>query len=188
MIYTSFLKKVFGVKEKKSEIELARESGVIIGKNCRFVGNINWGSEPYLIRLGDHVSLTNVTFVTHDGGVWVFREAEPEIDVIRPINVGNNVFIGHACIIMPGVKIGDNVVIGAGAVVTKNVPSNSVAIGVPAKVLKNIDEYRASLDSSITQTKYLSSLEKKNISLKNIAISFRLAYVTFYFLNKQHKE
>jgi maltose O-acetyltransferase len=56
----------------------------------------------------------------------------------EPVSIGNNVWIGGSVTILPGVKIGDNVTIGAGSVVTKDIPSNSVAIGNPCKVVKSI--------------------------------------------------
>lgn len=55
-----------------------------------------------------------------------------------PIKVGNNVWFGAGVTVCPGVTIGDDVVIGAGAVVTKDIPSHSLAVGVPAKVIKKI--------------------------------------------------
>jgi acetyltransferase-like isoleucine patch superfamily enzyme len=120
--------------------------GVQVGENCRIYGIPEevFGSEPYLCRLGDHVSITSgVRFVSHDGGVWVFRHLFPDLDVFGPITVGNNVFIGINAVIMPGVTIGDNVVIGSGAVVTRDIPSNSVAAGVPARVVRSLDDYLA---------------------------------------------
>ena len=56
----------------------------------------------------------------------------------EPVSIGNNVWIGGGVTILPGVKIGDNVTIGAGSVVTKDIPSNCVAVGNPCKVLKSI--------------------------------------------------
>lgn len=56
----------------------------------------------------------------------------------KPIKVGNNVWIGGNVVVLPGVTIGDNVTIGAGSVVTKNIPSNTVAHGNPCRVVKNI--------------------------------------------------
>lgn len=122
-----------------------RKMGVQIGEGCRLLDapDAIFGSEPYLCRLGDHVTLTSgVRLVTHDGGVWVFRKEFPDLDVFGPIRIGSNVFVGIHATILPGVTIGDNVVIGAGAVVTKDIPSGSVAVGVPARVIGSLDAYR----------------------------------------------
>ncbi len=54
----------------------------------------------------------------------------------KPVRIGNNVWVGARAIILKGVDIGDNCVIGAGAVVTKSIPANSIAVGVPTKVIK----------------------------------------------------
>lgn len=62
---------------------------------------------------------------------------------------------------MPNVTIGDNCVIAAGAVVTKNIPSNSVAAGVPARVVESIEEYRSKVLSKCVHTKHLSFENKK---------------------------
>ena len=56
----------------------------------------------------------------------------------KPVKIGNNVWIGGSVTILPGVTIGDNVTIGAGSVVTRDIPSNSVAVGNPCKVIKHI--------------------------------------------------
>ena len=57
------------------------------------------------------------------------------------VHIGRNCWIGAGAIIVPGVTIGDNVVIGAGSVVTKDIPSNVVAVGNPCRVLRNVGEY-----------------------------------------------
>jgi acetyltransferase-like isoleucine patch superfamily enzyme len=115
---------------------------VTIGKNARFTGKINFGSEPFLISIGNHVTLAhNVTFHTHDGGVWIFREKYPNINIYGKITIGDNVFIGSNVIILPNISIGDNVVIGAGSVVTKSIESDSVVAGNPAKLIRTVNEY-----------------------------------------------
>lgn len=58
-----------------------------------------------------------------------------------PVHIGNNVWIGAGAIILPGITIGDNSVIGAGSVVTKDVPANVVAVGNPCRVLRKIGEH-----------------------------------------------
>ena len=72
----------------------------------------------------------------------------------KPISVGSNVWIGAGSTILAGVAIGDNSVIGAGSVVTKSIPANVVAVGVPCKVLREIteeDKYRYPLEASCSQ-------------------------------------
>jgi maltose O-acetyltransferase len=56
----------------------------------------------------------------------------------EPVTIGNNVWIGRSCTILPGVSIGDNAVVAAGSVVTKNVPPNTLVGGVPAKAIKDL--------------------------------------------------
>lgn len=120
--------------------------GVHVGVGNRFTGAINFGSEPYLVELGDDVTVAqNVTFITHDGGARLFRGDHPGLNIFDRIRVGNNVFIGSAVTILPGVSIGNNVVIGACSLVTKSVPSNVVVAGVPARVIKSIDDYKLNL-------------------------------------------
>lgn len=62
------------------------------------------------------------------------------LEYCKPINVGNNVWFGGNVVVLPDVTIGDNVVIGAGSVVTKNIPNNSLAVGNPAKVIREINQ------------------------------------------------
>lgn len=87
-------------------------------------------------------------------------------DKFGRIKVGSNVFFGNNCIILPGVTIGDNVVIGAGSVVTKDIPSNTVAAGVPARVIKTIDEYYNSIKEQVDYTKDLNREQKKEYLYK----------------------
>lgn len=144
---------------RKFPIWYARRIGVTVGDNCRLI-NVSFSTEPYLIKLGNHVSATAVRFETHDGGVWVLRSEHPGIDIVRPITVGSNVFIGFEAVILPGVTIGDNVVIGARSIVSKDVPSNVVVAGVPARVIKSLPAY---LDSSLPKsekTANMSAFEK----------------------------
>ena len=65
-------------------------------------------------------------------------ERRKGLEYAKPITVGNDVWIGAGVSVLPGVTIGDNCVIGAGSVVSKDIPSNSVAVGNPCKVIKSI--------------------------------------------------
>lgn len=122
--------------------EYFRKKGYRVGnKNRIFIRSL--GSEPYLVRIGNHCTITSgVTFVTHDGGAWIFREEIPSLNVYGKIEIKDNCFIGIKSIILPNVTIGPNSVVGAGSVVTKDVPANTVAAGAPAGVICSADEYK----------------------------------------------
>lgn len=146
-----------------------RKQGVTIGQGCELYGTVNFGSEPYMVTLGNHVRVTQgVYFITHDGGYWVLRhKVSPyykefkNADYIKPIVVKDNVHIGINAIIMPGVTIGENSVIGCGAVVTHDIPPNSVVGGIPARVIESIDEYAKKAEPRAIQTKHMSPQEKR---------------------------
>lgn len=126
------------------DIKWGVKNGLKIGKGCSSMGGGSFGSEPYLITLGDRVRLSSdVSFVTHDGGTWAFRREKGYENVVRygKIVVGDDTFIGMRSIIMPGVTIGKNCVIGAGSIVTKDVPDRTVVAGIPAKIICSTDEY-----------------------------------------------
>lgn len=144
-----------------------RKKGAKIGEKCEIYTSANLSSEPYLIHIGNHVRINSgVNFVTHDGGAWVLREylkdnGAEKIDLFGNIYVGNNVHIGTNAIIMPNVNIGNNCIIGCGAIVTKDIPDNSVAVGVPARVIETIDEYAEKNRDKFFYTKHMDMKEKK---------------------------
>jgi acetyltransferase-like isoleucine patch superfamily enzyme len=120
------------------------KAGLKLGNEVRIIGKPDFGSEPYLIDIGDHVTIASqVSFVTHDGATWVFRHLPQYRGLQRfgRIRIGDNCFIGQRAIIMPGVAIGDNCVVGAGSIVTKSVPDNCVVAGTPAAYICSYDEY-----------------------------------------------
>ena len=132
-------------KRTVNTVEFWRGKGAKIGSGCSIHPSAELGSEPYLITIGNDVRLNSgVTCVTHDGGCWVPRRLYSEwsdADLFGQIKIGNNVHIGTNSVIMPGVCIGNNVIVGCGAVVTKNIPDNSIAVGVPARIIETIDEF-----------------------------------------------
>jgi len=123
----------------------AIKNGMIVEQGVTVMAGAKFGSEPYLIKLHSYCRISsNVTFITHDGGTWAFRNTEQKYrHVIKygVIEVGEYSFVGANSIIMPGVKIGNHCVIGAGSVVTRDIPDGTVAAGIPAKVIFTTAEY-----------------------------------------------
>lgn len=162
------IKKIYLIKIKHNAVAYAKYLGVRIGSGCQILcdPDIAFGTEPWLIKLGNHVDVTGqVLFLTHEGGIWCARgidEKYKELDCISPITVGDNVMIGSGSIIMPGVKIGNNVIIAAQAVVTKDIPDGFVVGGVPAKEITTIDKFMSSFEKKeFLPTKLLGAAEKK---------------------------
>jgi carbonic anhydrase/acetyltransferase-like protein (isoleucine patch superfamily) len=136
-------------------------------EGVKLYGKVSWGSEPWIITLGNNVHITNgVIFITHDGGTLLYRNLVPDLEITKPIVVGDNVYFGNNVIILPGVKIGSNVIIGAGAVVSRDIPDNSVAVGVPARVIKTADEYFEKIKKESLHFGHLKGQEKDRALMK----------------------
>ena len=151
-------------------IERLKRRGLQIADDCRLEGMPFFGSEPFLISIGRHVTISgNVAFITHDGGTWVFRD-KPRYAKVRKfgrITIHDNCFIGYGAILMPGVTIGPNSVVAAGAIVTKDVPPDTVAAGIPARPLMSTNEYAEKLlDSNLAYDEDNYAQNKQNELLK----------------------
>lgn len=144
--------------------KLAEFNGAIIGKDCD-IQNISFGSEPYLVVIGNHVQITSGTKIFTHGGAWVLRHKYPDIDVFGKVVIGDNVYIGNNCLIMPGVTIGKNCVIGAGSVVTKSIPDNVVVAGNPAKILDDFTGFEQKMLLKNTRSKALNAVDKQKYLL-----------------------
>ena len=126
----------------------ARRKGVKIGNDCR-IYITRFGSEPWLIEIGNKVTVTSgVWIITHDGSSWLFNDDKGRRFLYKKTIIKNNVFIGTNSIIMPGVVIEDNVIVAAGSIVTKSVPSGVVIGGNPAKILGDYNTYKDKVFSS----------------------------------------
>ena len=101
---------------------------VTIGEYCHMWANggLTIGDDSLIAA---HCTLTTLS---HNADGQKYRETTFN----APIKIGTNVWLGYGVVVMPGVSIGDNAIIGAGAVVTKDVPPNAVAVGVPARVVR----------------------------------------------------
>lgn len=115
---------------------------IVIGKGVWF-DDYSFIHAQEEVRIGDGCMIaTSVYIVDFDHKIpaklFDFHNVNKETYIRSRVTIGKNVWIGTQCVILRGVTIGDNAVIGAGSVVTKSVPANSLALGVPAKVIRKI--------------------------------------------------
>lgn len=147
LLYYKFKQKYIPSMIKKGEFKYILEnSGIKIGKGTMFYDSrhINIDrTRPYLLEIGEYCKITSgVTILTHDYSRSVLRRTYGEIlGEGRKTKIGNNVFIGMNAIILMGAHIGDNVIIGAGSVVSGCIPNNVVVAGNPGKVICTLDEF-----------------------------------------------
>ena len=146
--------------EGEKRAELLKTMFAEIGEGCyiepplhaNFGGKfVHFGSHIYAnfnltlvddapIYVGDHTMFgPNVTISTA-GHPILPRLRELAYQFNAPVHIGRNVWLGAGVIVMPGVSVGDNSVVGAGSVVTKDIPANVVAVGTPCRVVREISE------------------------------------------------
>ncbi|MFM9225665.1 MAG: acyltransferase, partial [Actinomycetota bacterium] len=110
-----------------------RGSG-IVGHFSIEIGNDVW--------TGHHVYITDQNHGYRDVSLPISRQTQPE----RAVSIGDGSWIGHGSVILPGARIGKNVVIGANSVVTSEIPDFSVAVGAPARVIRRHDPEQGWID------------------------------------------
>lgn len=111
--------------------------GAKVGENCKiYTKKIDIGFAN-LLTIGDNVTLSDCRLLLHDAST----KQALGYSRVGHITIGNNVFIGADAIVLPNITIGSDVVIGAGSVVTKDIPNNSVVVGSPARVIGNYNDF-----------------------------------------------
>ena len=113
---------------------------VHFGKNVYANYNLTMVDDSY-IYVGDNTMIgPNVTIATAGHPIDpALRDVQAQFNM--EVHIGRNVWLGGGCVLLPGVSIGDNTVIGAGSIVTKDIPANVVAYGNPCRVIREIGEH-----------------------------------------------
>lgn len=106
----------------------------LIGRGSSIVGHrsIEIGDDVWT---GHYVHITDMNHGYEDSDTPISRQNQPE----QPVRIGDGSWLGHNCVVLPGVTIGRHVVVGAGSVVTTDLPDFSVAVGSPARVVRRFD-------------------------------------------------
>lgn len=123
-IHTHIGKRFFG----NFNLTIQDDGEVIIGDDCSFGPNVTIVTPIHPMLPGERRAILN-------------KDGEPKhMCYARPVHIGNDCWLGANVVVCPGVTIGDNCVIGAGSVVTRDVPPNSFAAGNPCRVIRTITE------------------------------------------------
>ncbi len=133
---------IFTTYDNWSACELYRKQGAQIGENCRIDVRTPW-LDAHLITIGNHVFIAQgVVMHTHDGAAWILRDEIPNIRIMGKISIEDNCVIGAFSHIFCNVRIGKNSIVGTGSVVISDIPPNSIAMGIPARVVGSTIKYR----------------------------------------------
>lgn len=160
----------FGHKgTEESYIQWLRKQGMRIGDHVHLYSpwTIKIDTQrPWMIEIGDNVHITaDCSILQHDYSWAVLQQVTGRVyGSCGKVRIGNNVFIGQKSLILKGADIGDNVIIGAGSVVSKKLESNAVYAGVPARRLMSLDEF----------------IEKRHDAQLREAVSLVREYYTVY--------
>lgn len=124
---------------RNSRLAYLRRMGVDIGENCMLSVGAKVDVRRGKVIIGDNCTITYGSIIlSHDRSAM---HIDPSRSGEATTTLEDNVYIGVNAVVLPGVTIGANSVIGAGAIVTKDVPAGVVAVGNPAKVVKKIERF-----------------------------------------------
>ncbi len=161
---------------RKDPVKRAIANGAQIGKNFNMLGGVIIDPDhAWHITIGDDVTLApKVHILAHDASTKIHLG----LTRLAKVVIGNRVFVGANTIILPGVTIGDDTIIGAGSVVTANVPSGCIYCGNPARFISTTENYitkqkeiiatAPSFDASYTIEGGISDFKKKEMNKKMV--------------------
>jgi maltose O-acetyltransferase len=131
-------------KRRQAYINRLIANGLTLGKNVDIINTFFFDpSHCFLISIGDNCTICpNVRLIAHDASTKKILGYTK----IGKIDIKENCFIGDSVIVLPNVTIGPNSIIGAGSIVTKDVPPNIIAAGNPARVISSINEYISKIE------------------------------------------
>lgn len=111
------------------------------GKDC-FISMESTFTDPHFTSIGNNVRIAGAWISGHDGSVNMLNRAYgKKLDAVGAVFIHDNVFVGRGATILPGVTIGPNAIVGAGSVIAKDIPPNSVFAGNPVKFIRTLDEH-----------------------------------------------
>jgi len=141
--------------------------------------------DPHLVKLGDNVWVTaGCQLLCHDASVIMINiMRKGHRDRVGPIIIGNNSFLGNNVILLPGITIGSNTIVGAGSVVTGDIPDNSVFAGNPARHICDFEDYVSRIENETQTYPWLDLLKQheRHVYDPRLEHQLRAARVKYFF-------
>ena len=152
------------------------EKGAVIGDKVDIVNSTIEDTNAYLIKIGDNVTIANARILTHDASTKkIFGYTK-----VGKVEIGNNVFIGLNSVVLPGTKIGDNVIVGAGTVCRGNIEGNQVIMGNPYIKICDyetfVEKHKTKAEKNCYDMDIVEVNDEKNIAQKNELIDKGFGY------------
>lgn len=133
-----------------------------IGEHCHINQDAIF-TDPRYVRIGNNVCLSSCTLVGHDAVVSVLGRAyNVQLDSVGKIDIKDNVFVGIGSILLPGITVGPNAVVAAGAVVNNDVPPGTIVGGVPAKIIGRVDDLVVRLQFLTDQMPWANLIKRRS--------------------------
>lgn len=136
-LFEKLKRRIYHKLGRNYDVERIRAGGGKIGEKVYLEGAFIDPGFLFLIEIGNHVTITHATILAHDGSTQFSLKKT----TVGKVKIGDYVFIGYQAIVLPNVHIGNNVIIGAGSVVTDDIPDNSIAVGNPCKVVGKYSDF-----------------------------------------------
>lgn len=174
-IKSSFLRTIIAKSGKLTPTEYASILKAVnyfhsIGENCA-INSSSTITDPEYVKIGNNVTLGTCSLIGHDASINVINRAfGKRLDSVGSITIGNNVFIGHEAIVLPGSIIYDNCIVAAGAVVTGSIGPNQVVGGIPAKPITSIEKHIENLELKNDKLPWRKDFEKLEICKDRAAL------------------
>ena len=152
-----------------------------MGEKCRINPFVNI-TDPAYVSIGNNVTLSVCNLIGHDGVIGMLNIAyNMRLDSVGKIVIKDNVFVGHAAIVLPGVTIGSNVIVAAGSLVNKDVPDGVIVGGVPAKIIGKTEDLAHKLEEKTAQLPWAHIIKNRESSFDPRVESQLVAMRVQYF-------